>query len=376
MDSDEDILLLQGIKHMDKKVKEVMGKNNVERETKVKNNAKNSEKAKKKKDKDKKNMEQTKKHIETRKNHGKDKRPQEAVLKKPAASVAGGFVEKVAKRARRAPSPELLESTDKAISIGSDCSGYGSDFIALTLLKVNARLVFVAEKDSDKRELLRASHPDVDFKQVIMYHDVTTRDNKKAPYVDMFFSGAPCQPWSQAGEQMGLEDLQKRGVVIFHSLEYVICKRPKIVVLENVKGLTQKKNSAILNGIINILKDVGYGVEWKILDTKENGIPHSRPRLYIVGIRSRCMCRSISFPRSIARAEFEQFIDVDDYSSEPMPESECFKVAIEKARKKWGDQVLNNSWLVVDTASSEQYSNSMMRCIPCITKSRGRHVLN
>jgi hypothetical protein len=38
--------------------------------------------------------------------------------------------------------------------------------------------------------------------------------------------------------------------------------------------------------------------------------------------------------------------------------------------------VLNNSWLVVDTASSEQYSNSMMRCIPCITKSRGRHVLN
>ena len=48
MDSDEDILLLQGIKHMDKKVKEVMGKNNVERETKVKNNAKNSEKAKKK----------------------------------------------------------------------------------------------------------------------------------------------------------------------------------------------------------------------------------------------------------------------------------------------------------------------------------------
>jgi site-specific DNA-cytosine methylase len=52
-----------------------------------------------------------------------------------------------------------------------------------------------------------------------------------------------------------------------------------MVVLENVKGLTQKKNSAILDGSNNILKDVGYGVEWKILDTKENGIPHSRPRL-------------------------------------------------------------------------------------------------
>jgi hypothetical protein len=74
---------------MDKKVKEVMGKNNVERETKVKNNAKNNEKAKKKKDKDKKNMEQTKKHIETRKNHGKDKRPQEAVLKKSSICCRG-----------------------------------------------------------------------------------------------------------------------------------------------------------------------------------------------------------------------------------------------------------------------------------------------
>jgi len=105
-------LLPQGIKHIDKKVEKVMGKNNVQRETKVKNNAKDIEKAKKKKDRDKKNKEQTKKHIKTRKNPGKDKHPQEAVLKKPAASVAGGFVEKVAKRARRAPSPELLESTD------------------------------------------------------------------------------------------------------------------------------------------------------------------------------------------------------------------------------------------------------------------------
>ena len=111
MDSDEDILLLEGIKHIDKKVEKVMGKNNVERKTKVKNNAKDIEKAKKR-DRGKKNKEQTKKHIKTRKNPGKDKHAKEAVLKKPAASVAGGFAEKVTKRARRAPSPELLESTD------------------------------------------------------------------------------------------------------------------------------------------------------------------------------------------------------------------------------------------------------------------------
>ena len=209
-----------------------------------------------------------------------------------------------------------------------------------------------------------------------MYHDVTPRDNKKAVYLDLFFSGAPCQPWSQAGEQMGLEDLQKRGVVIFHSLEYVICKRPKIVVLENVKGLTQKKNSAILNGIINILKDVGYGVEWKILDTKENGIPHSRPRLYIVGIRSRCMCRSISFPRRIARAEFEQFMSTITVRSLCQSPNVSRWPLRRQGRSGVTRCSITHGWLVVDTASSEQYSNSMMRCIPCITKSRGRHVLN
>ena len=116
--------------------------------------------------------------------------------KQSKGKKSGGtaFAEKLVKRARRrAPSPEPPELTPK-LKVGSDCAGYGSDLIALNLLRVDATLVFYSEKDAGKRELLKATHPEVDFKQVTLYEDVTERDNKKAPYVDLFCTGAPCQP--------------------------------------------------------------------------------------------------------------------------------------------------------------------------------------
>ena len=161
------------------------------------------------------------------------------------------FADKVAKRARRAESPPAHElAPNNRIKVGSDCSGYCSDHIALTLLGVDCELVFVAELDAGKRELLKAANPDVNFSRTIVYHDITKRNNEEAPYVDLFCSGAPCQPWSQAGEKKGLDDL--RGCVIFHSLEYVRCKRPRTVLFENVTGLTMGKNKLIFDQFLNI----------------------------------------------------------------------------------------------------------------------------
>ena len=116
------------------------------------------------------------------------------------------FADAWVKRARRSknadetPCNESDAKPGDCIRVGSDCAGYGSDFLSLMLLGVNAVLVFVAEKDALKRELMKATHRgDVDFSKVIMYHDITKRDCNLAPYVDVFFTSAPCQPFSPAG---------------------------------------------------------------------------------------------------------------------------------------------------------------------------------
>ena len=282
------------------------------------------------------------------------------------------FVKKVAKRARRAESPEAdRRISGQPILVGSDCAGYGSDFIALNLLRVDARLVFVAEMDPGKRELLKAAHPGTDFGHTIVYHDVTKRNNADAPYVDIFCTGAPCQPWSNAGDKQGVDDEKGRGVVLFHSLEYVRCKRPRAVLLENVKGLTEGANKDILATVVSTLQDLGYTVEWNILDTKDHGIPHSRPRFYLVGIRTRYLVRALEWPARLRRTSVFRFLDVDNKGS-TIPRSKVFKEALAKASTKHGKKTLQDTFVIIDVGSSEKYSSSMVDCVPCITKSRGR----
>jgi DNA-cytosine methyltransferase len=263
---------------------------------------------------------------------------------------------------------------DYCIRVGSDCTGYGSDYIALSLLKdIKPQLIFVAEINPEKRELMRATHADIDFSNVIMYHDIMKRDNASTPYVDLFFTGAPCQAWSHAGARMGLDDVSNRGVVIFHSLDYIRVQRPRVAILENVKGLSTGNNKQILQQIVGILKDLGYTVEWKVLNTKDHGVPQSRPRLYIVAIRTRFLRSPISFPGTTKMIDLAQFLDTDDVrSTTDEPITKCFSEAITKAKDKFGQKTLDESFVIIDTAASEKYSTAMLGCVPCITKSRGR----
>ena len=367
----------------EKKQKDDNHKTDATRKTAEKN--KKAAKAKKaKKDKKATKTKHAKKAKKDKKNKTMTNYEKKAETSKTAAdhskSADVDFADAVVKRARRAknedtPCNESDAKPGDCIRVGSDCAGYGSDFLSLMLLGVNAVLVFVAEKDALKRELMKATHRgDVDFSKVIMYHDITKRDCNLAPYVDVFFTSAPCQPFSPAGRNEGLEDSQHRGVVIFHSVDYVQCKRPRLVVIENVKGLSQGKNKKILERILNALRDLGYTVEWKILNTKDSCIPQSRPRLYIVGIRSRHLVSSIEFPCCLRQSPpLESFIDIDDVRpATDRPTTTTFQLALAKAREVFGDRKCNESLVVVDTGATEQFSTVMEGCMPCITKSRGR----
>ena len=172
----------------------------------------------------------------------------------------------------------------KRLTYGSDCSGYDGAAIAFELLGIDTDHVFSSEVDAKARKVLKYNHI---IKRV--YNDVTARDNKKTPFVDVYTAGFPCQPFSSSGKRKGFQD--RRGQVGFHCTDYIKQQKPTAFVLENVVGLTQKRHIKLLNALLNDVRGVKdnkgkefYTVRYDTLNTAEHGVPQSRPRLYIVGI--------------------------------------------------------------------------------------------
>jgi DNA-cytosine methyltransferase len=270
------------------------------------------------------------------------------------------FVKRLKKKARTDHDQSDTDGAhcqDACVTMGSDCSGYGSDMIALKLLGVKPKLVFLAEKDDGKRELLFAVHRLLDhgaMDRTIIYKDIKDRINATAPYVDLFVSGAPCPAFSSAGKRLGLRDLQDRGVTIFYSLDYVRAQRPRVVILENVAGLTQGSSKELFHDILDILKDLGYTVEWSILNTKDHGIPHSRPRVYVVAIRTKFLSEPFTFPGRVVAPAVDSFLDIDDMGEEPPRSQIIVNRNINTAKKKYGKDF------------TDKY---MWTCVP------GRHLL-
>lgn len=112
--------------------------------------------------------------------------------------------------------------------------------------------------------------------------DITKIDAKDIPDFDILTAGFPCQPFSYAGKLEGFED-KTRGTLFFDILRIVKEKRPKMFLLENVKGLKSHQKGETLNTIITCLEEAGYTVYWDILNSHDFGVPQKRERWYCVG---------------------------------------------------------------------------------------------
>ena len=113
------------------------------------------------------------------------------------------------------------------------------------------------------------------------YGDITKINEKELPDFDLFVGGFPCQAFSIAGKRGGFEDT--RGTLFFDIARILKAKRPRHVLLENVKGLLSHDEGRTFKTIIATFTELGYGVEWQVLNTKNFGIPQNRERVYIVG---------------------------------------------------------------------------------------------
>jgi len=113
------------------------------------------------------------------------------------------------------------------------------------------------------------------------YGDITFINATELPDFDLFVGGFPCQAFSIAGKRGGFDDT--RGTLFFDCARILKEKQPRNFILENVKGLLSHDNGRTFKTIINTLTELGYCVEWQVLNAKNFGVPQNRERVFIVG---------------------------------------------------------------------------------------------
>jgi len=113
--------------------------------------------------------------------------------------------------------------------------------------------------------------------------DITKIDAKDIPNHDLLVGGFPCQAFSVAGKRGGFEDA--RGTLFFEMARIAKEKQPKVILAENVKGLVGHDKGRTLDTIVKTLNDIGYRVDFNVLNSKYFGVPQNRDRIFIVGVR-------------------------------------------------------------------------------------------
>jgi DNA (cytosine-5)-methyltransferase 1 len=249
-----------------------------------------------------------------------------------------------------------LHPVDK-IQVGTDCSGLGTELLALRLANINHVAVFGTELNEATRRIHCCLHGKDGTK---LHFDIFKRP--KPPTCDLYVVGPPCQSWSSMGKRAGLDDLAGRGLVCYSCLAYIRDQRPRAVVLENVVGL-RNLHPGEFSDILNILANIGYKVTWDILDTRDSGLPQRRPRLYIVGIRSDSISYSFTFPQKMqVNPGIEKFLDT---------QTETQRRNLEVARKTVSSKGLQGT-ILVDLAASARFENIGVGISPCITATRAK----
>jgi len=155
----------------------------------------------------------------------------------------------------------------------------------LGLEKAGFHTELAIEIDKWAVETLKANRPEWN----IIQEDITKISQKgiksylNNKEIDLLSGGYPCQAFSYAGKKLGLEDT--RGTLFFDFAEILKEIKPKMFLAENVKGLVTHDKGRTLQVMLDVFKDVGYHVQYKVLNSIDYGVAQKRQRIFIIGIR-------------------------------------------------------------------------------------------
>jgi DNA (cytosine-5)-methyltransferase 1 len=148
----------------------------------------------------------------------------------------------------------------------------------LALKRLGYKCVFACEIDEDLRKTYKKNF------SILPYGDLKSLQIKKIPKHDILCAGFPCQPFSKAGDQRGL-DCPKWGNLFEYVIKILKRHRPAYFILENVPNLARHQDGDTWKSMRNELELLGYAVAEERFSPHHFGIPQIRDRIYIVGSR-------------------------------------------------------------------------------------------
>ena len=208
-------------------------------------------------------------------------------------------------------------------------AGVGAQRMALRNLGLDFEVVGICEIDKFALKSYEAIHGECNN-----FGDISKVDPNELPDMDLFTYSFPCQDLSIAGKREGLKEGTRSGL-LYECEKIIEVKKPKYLLLENVKNLVGKKFKPDFDKWLNYLEGLGYKNYWKVLNAKDYGVPQNRERVFVVSILEDN--KGYNFPE--AKELENKFIDI----LEPSVEDKYF--LSEKANEKitrHGNKIINS----------------------------------
>lgn len=171
---------------------------------------------------------------------------------------------------------QTTNNKNRPLRVFEAFAGYGGASFGLKRAGIKFKTIGYSENDKYASQIYEANHIGVPN-----FGDITKINPKDLPDFDLFTGGFPCQPFSQVGLGLGEQDI--RGTLFYDIIRICKVKKPRHILLENVKGLKTNRHGKTLETIISKLESLGYHVVVELLNSKDYGIPQNRERVWIYG---------------------------------------------------------------------------------------------
>lgn len=198
----------------------------------------------------------------------------------------------------------------KNIKVLSLFSGIGAPEKALKNIGVNYELVGFSEIDNNTVEAYCLLH-NVDRR--LNLGDIKTINKNNLPDFDLLLAGFPCTDISHNGKQKGFNDKDTSSGLVNYAIEFISYERPKFILFENVKNLISKKFKNDFESMISKIESQGYTCHYKLLNSKNFGLPQNRERVYMIFIKND---QNVNFNFDFSKKEFislSKILEKDDY---------------------------------------------------------------
>jgi DNA (cytosine-5-)-methyltransferase len=198
-----------------------------------------------------------------------------------------------------------FQFANNTVRLGTLFSGIGAIEHAFQRLKIKHEIVFAGDIDEKCKQSYFANY---EINENNWFTDIREFDaTKYKGKVDFVVGGAPCQAFSMVGKRLGFEDA--RGTLFYDFARVIKECQPKVFLFENVKGILNHDYGRTWHVIHDIFEELGYDVHFRVLNSRDYGIPQNRERLFCLGFKNPT---DFSFPKPID-LEYRMYDFLEDF---------------------------------------------------------------